>query len=413
MLDALECLPAAEATERHARLRGHLAAYFPNASGLLVFSRVHVYYFTGCAAAGTVWLPQQGEPVLLVRKGLERAKAESPLANILPFRSFSQLAELAAEAGSPLGDVVAVEGQGLSWNTGKLLESKLSGTTLLAGDAALMRTRAVKSAWELDKMRRAGELHHRCIREELPKRIAPGMTERDIALEIWDVFFAAGHCGLMRMSPGGDEVFLGHVSAGDSGTYSSAFNGPLGLRGQHPAVPVMGSAAKTWQPDELLSVDCAFALDGYHTDLTQVYTAQNMPPEAAEAQAFCQDVQAWIAENLKPGAIPSETYAHCVQWAERQGLRETFMGIGSNQVPFVGHGIGLTIDGHPVLAKKFDEPLEQGMVLAVEPKVGVPGYGMVGVENTFEVTPAGGRCLTAPQSGRSVDFNPIRIGDAG
>ena len=34
------------------------------------------------------------------------------------------------------------------------------------------------------------------------------------------------------------------------------------------------------------------------------------------------------------------------------------------------------------------------MLLALEPKIGIPGLGMVGVENTFEVTPDGGRCLT-------------------
>ena len=44
--------------------------------------------------------------------------------------------------------------------------------------------------------------------------------------------------------------------------------------------------------------------------------------------------------------------------------------------------------------KGFDEPLQEGMVLAVEPKVGIPGVGMVGVENTFVVTPAGGVSIT-------------------
>mgnify|MGYP000110748376 CR=1 FL=1 len=34
------------------------------------------------------------------------------------------------------------------------------------------------------------------------------------------------------------------------------------------------------------------------------------------------------------------------------------------------------------------------MVIALEPKIGLPGLGMVGVENTFEVTPTGGVCLT-------------------
>jgi Xaa-Pro aminopeptidase len=39
-------------------------------------------------------------------------------------------------------------------------------------------------------------------------------------------------------------------------------------------------------------------------------------------------------------------------------------------------------------------PLEEGMVLAIEPKIGIPGVGMVGTENTFEVTTTGGRSIT-------------------
>ena len=70
------------------------------------------------------------------------------------------------------------------------------------------------------------------------------------------------------------------------------------------------------------------------------------------------------------------------------------MGLGNNKVTFVGHGIGLAIDEYPVLADGFDLPLEEGMVLAIEPKIGIPGIGMVGTENTFEVTSSGGRALT-------------------
>ena len=33
-------------------------------------------------------------------------------------------------------------------------------------------------------------------------------------------------------------------------------------------------------------------------------------------------------------------------------------------------------------------------MLALEPKKGVPGVGMVGTENTYLVTPEGGRSLT-------------------
>jgi Xaa-Pro aminopeptidase len=110
-------------------------------------------------------------------------------------------------------------------------------------------------------------------------------------------------------------------------------------------------------------------------------------------------VQGWCAERLRPGGIPSALAAHCFAWAEREGLAEGFMALGGNQVNFLGHGIGLALDETPVLTKGFDAPLEAGMTIAVEPKIGIPGFGMVGIENTFEVTPGGGRSLTGAATG--------------
>ncbi|MFA7468646.1 MAG: M24 family metallopeptidase, partial [Desulfotomaculaceae bacterium] len=53
-------------------------------------------------------------------------------------------------------------------------------------------------------------------------------------------------------------------------------------------------------------------------------------------------------------------------------------------VPFVGHGVGTELDEWPVLAKGFKIPLEEGMVLALEPKFVFP-EGAVGIEDTFVV----------------------------
>jgi Xaa-Pro aminopeptidase len=39
------------------------------------------------------------------------------------------------------------------------------------------------------------------------------------------------------------------------------------------------------------------------------------------------------------------------------------------------------------------------MALALEPKKGIQGIGMVGIENTFLVGPEGGRCITGDNPG--------------
>jgi Xaa-Pro aminopeptidase len=105
-----------------------------------------------------------------------------------------------------------------------------------------------------------------------------------------------------------------------------------------------------------------------------------------------------LASLLKPGAIPAEIYARTMESLDPEFLKN-FMGFGNRRANFLGHGVGLQIDEPPVIAEGFDEPLTGGMVLALEPKKGVPGVGMVGTENTYLVTPEGGRSLTGSHPG--------------
>ena len=58
-------------------------------------------------------------------------------------------------------------------------------------------------------------------------------------------------------------------------------------------------------------------------------------------------------------------------------------------VPFVAHGIGLELDEWPLIGRKHSTILEEGMVLAMEPKTVFPGKGVVGIENTFVITKYG------------------------
>ncbi|WP_428558812.1 MAG: M24 family metallopeptidase [Solidesulfovibrio sp. DCME] len=396
MFEALERLPIEEMRDRQEKCRQALTAAAPKAGGLLVFSRLAIYYLTGSWANGVLWLPLDGEAVLCCRKGRKRAELESPLTHIVSFRSFGDLAGLCEQAGSPLAPVCAAEQSGLPWNLAELLAARLPGIAFVAGDAALAVAQAQKSEWELTKIRLCGARHAKGLMELLPAAIAPGMSEREIARKCWDAFFDLGHQGMLRMS-GGDEIFLGHIAAGDSGNYPSVFNGPVGLRGEHPAVPFSGYAGTVWKKGGVLTIDNGFSLEGYATDKTQVYfagKASEIPEAVKRGHDLCVRVQQALAERLRPGAIPSDLYALALSMAEADGLTEGFMGLGENKVRFLGHGIGLTIDGWPVLAKGFDAPLETGMTLALEPKYGIPGVGMVGVENTFEVTKAGGKCLT-------------------
>lgn len=390
-------IPSQELVSRWSRCRTLLKQLSPQSRGILLFSRLNIYYFSGSFVSGVLWLPLEGEPILFCRRGIERAKIESPLQHIYFFSSYRDIDTILEDLGHPLPGFVAAEMNGLSWALSKSLVKHFPDQQFISADRIIGMSRAVKSEWELGILREAGLRHARCLNELLPPYLHEGISELEIAHKMSELFFSQGHLGILRMESYGEEIFLGHISVGESANYPSVFNGPVGLKGVHPAAPYMGSADVQWTKGTPLTIDNGFTLDGYMTDKTQVYwlgSKRDIPADALRAHDFCIELQADITKMLKPGTLPAEIWEYCLFAAENSGWTEGFMGCGRNKVSFVGHGIGLAIDEYPVLAKGFDDPLEEGMAIAVEPKIGIPGFGMVGVENTFEVTTAGGKCLT-------------------
>ena len=71
------------------------------------------------------------------------------------------------------------------------------------------------------------------------------------------------------------------------------------------------------------------------------------------------------------------------------------MGPTGYDAGFVGHGVGLEVNEYPILAPRMRQPLVVGNVLAVEPKVTHPQYGVIGLENTYVVTDSGPQRLSA------------------
>lgn len=390
-------IPAQELASRWDKCRALLKRFIPQSQGILIFSRLNIYYFSGSFTSGVLWIPLEGAPILFSRRGIERAKIETPLEHIYTFNSYRDLDTILKDLSLPLPKLVAAEMNGLSWALSRSLMKHLPNQHFVSADKIIGMTRAKKSEWELNILRQAGSRHGRCLTELLPQHLYEGISELEICHKISELFFSQGHLGILRMENYGEEVFLGHISVGESANYPSVFNGPVGLKGVHPSAPYMGSADVKWTKDKPLIIDNGFTLDGYMTDKTQVYWLDDkkyIPADALRAHEFCITLQNKIAQLLKPGTLPSEIWQQSLSEVEKSTWSGGFMGHGKNKVFFVGHGIGLAVDEYPVLAKGFDFPLEKGMTLAVEPKIGIPGFGMVGVENTFEVTTKGGKCLT-------------------
>ena len=383
-------VPAGEISQRVSRLQRRLQE--TSIDGALILDPVNMYYYTGTMQQGVVCVPAEGEPVFLVRRSYERAQLETPVQRIIPITGFSRLQATLADLGLRT-NLLGVAEATLSVAVFKTLAKAFPGGTFTDISALLGLVRAVKSDYEVELIRKAGA-RHEMVYDAIPAMIREGMTEWELGAEIHKKTMALGYTGITRFTGSGMEMFLGIVSFGESANYPTASIGPGGQVGLSPAFPLVGGM-KHLGRGEPIFVDTGFGYEGYFTDKTRVFSLGALPAAAVEAHAVCLEIQEAVRCRLKPGAIPAQIYGEvCDAFVHSRGFAKHFMGFGSNQVPFLGHGIGLAIDEFPVIAGKVQTPLEANMVIAVEPKKGLAGIGLVGVENTFRVTAEGGERLT-------------------
>ena len=361
----------------------------------VVFSKINLLYFTGSMPEGMLVIERGNGATLWIRRGYERALEESAFPVIKPMNSYRD----AAQSYPQLSAEVYLETEFVPLAMFQRFQKHFSFSSYKSLDFQIAQTRSVKSLWELSFMEKAGAIHQRVLEELVPGLLREGITETDLAAEMYPVMVKEGHQGSVRFGMHDTEMALGQLGFGESSLHPTNFDGPGGNRGMGIAVPSFGNRNRKLKKSDLVFVDVAVAVNGYHSDKTMTYMfGQALPDEVIAIHQQCVDVQHRVAELLVPGNVPEVIYETIMAELSPE-FQQNFMGFGSRQVKFLGHGIGLTVDEYPVLAKGFKEPLQENMVFAVEPKKGIAGIGMVGIENTFIVTPKGGRCITGSNPG--------------
>ncbi len=361
----------------------------------VIFSKINLYYFTGTMQDGMLIIPKNGEATFWVRRSYERALDESLFSNIKPMSSFRD----AAQNLNELPETVYLETEIVPLSLYQRFQKHFLFKNVKSVDAQICAVRAIKSEYELSLTREAGRIHQHVLEDLVPEMLKEGMSEVGLSTELYSVMVEEGHHGLCRFGMFDTEMVLGNVCFGESSIYPSYFNGPGGIYGMSPAVPLIGSRDRKLKKGDLVFIDIGCGVEGYNTDKTTTYMfGSSLPQYAIDAHNKCVDLQNKAASMLKPGSIPSEIYNTIISNLDSEFLHN-FMGFGNRKVKFLGHAVGLLIDELPVIAEGFDEPLQEGMVFALEPKKGIENIGMVGIENTFIVTDQGGECITGDNPG--------------
>jgi Xaa-Pro aminopeptidase len=231
------------------------------------------------------------------------------------------------------------------------------------------------------------------VYREIATFLRPGMREVDLSAELEYRLRKAGNEGSPRVRGFNQEFFMGLAVAAGTSLAPSYFDGPVTGRGLSASSP-MGASVAPIARDEPILLDYTAIKDGYITDLTRIAVCGRLAPALARAFEVALFIQEEVRQRLRPGEIPSQIWDRARELAVKAGLGDHFMGPPGAQARFVGHGVGLELDEWPVLAPGFDAPLATGHVLAVEPKFVLPGFGAIGIENTFAVEEGGGVRMT-------------------
>jgi Xaa-Pro aminopeptidase len=360
--------------------------------GLLVIQKMNFYYLSGTTQDGLLYIPLKGEPLLMIKRELERARVESPMKEFVTLKSNREIPSLIQTHHGRLPHRLGQELDVLPVRDYFKFQELFQGTQFMDASSILRETRKVKSPFEIDLMRKAGEIGKKVYREA--RRILKrGMTEIEFGGLLEAKAKRYGHEGLLRVRSLNYEAYTWHVLSGPTGGIVSQSDSPMGGLGLSPAFPV-GASLKVMKVHEPILVDFGTCYHGYQADETRMFSIGKMDQKFIDAYKACKEIQDAVLEETRPGADCEAIFVKTLQLAEKLGYKDSYLGPPGLQTRFIGHGIGLELNELPFIAQGQSYLLEEGMTFAIEPKMVFPGEGSVGIENTVVVTRDGCEILT-------------------
>ncbi len=390
MIKSSACTPADEVNARIGKLQRSMQE--KGIDGSLIVQKTDLYYFSATSQQGWLYIPSEGQPVLMIFKDYERAKQESPLEDVVSLVSPKRIPETLQERGLALPVKLGMELDVLPTNLYFQYVSIFKYTELIDISLEIRLVRSVKSVFEIDLIRRSAHFSD-LLMEKVPELLEPGKTELMVAGELEAYARGLGHQGLVRMRLFGSELFYGHLMSGASAAVPSYLSSPTGGAGVSAAI-AQGPGFNSIRDNEPILVDYVFIYEGYITDHAKIFSLGKLPDELMQAHEAMLELQEATKSLVLPGVASGDVYESMLGIAIEKGYEEYFMGAGERRIRFTGHGVGLELDEFPFIAKGQKVLIEENMVIAFEPKVIMPGKGVVGVENTHLVTESGLETLT-------------------
>ena len=328
------------------------------ADGVLLNKPANRFYAAGfTGSAGTVIITPDQQYLVTDFRYKRQAEEQSPSFTYLQIDKH----ESALKHIHSLGlQRVGIEEESVSVMLAEEYRKAIPGIELVPMQQYMTIIRSVKEPEELALIRQAAN-----VADEgwamIQDRIRPGVSEKDLALEL----------EFHMRRRGADGVSFQFIVAS-------------GIRS---ALPHGIASDKLIEAGDFLIFDFGNLVGGYCSDMTRTLVVGTADEQQQEVYQTVLQAQQTALAAVKPGITGQELDAIARNIIETAGYGPYF-GHG------LGHGVGIEIHELPHINHLGTVPLRPGMVITIEPGIYLPDRGGVRIEDLVVVTETGYEVLS-------------------
>ena len=378
-------VPGTEIAQRIKTIQEELSK--SGTEGVLIVQRVDLFYFSGTAQNGFLYIPVEGDPLLLIRRYAPRAREESPIKNIVEIKTPKELPGIISDMYGKLPSTLGFELDVIPVRDFEFYKSLFPAQDCQDLSDAILKVRMIKSPWEISRMRETAEVSRKTL-EYARENLKSGYTEMEFATMFESYARSLGHAGKLRVRDYQTEGYPWHLLSGKCGGMLGVLDSPASGEGTSSAFPC-GAGNKKLAPNEPIMIDFNCVVNGYHFDETRMFAINSMPQKALDASRAAIEIHDEVLHNVRPGVNVAELYEISVSKGEALGYGDSYLGPPGYKVAFIGHGIGTELIEQPIIAASRKDIMKEGMVFALEPKLVFENEFSAGVESVFLVTDKG------------------------
>lgn len=344
--------------KRVERLRARLEKI--GLDGFLIMApdnRRYISGFTG--TAGIVLITKKQNLLFTDFRYIDQATKEAPHFEIIKYQyPFLQTINEVVKR-LPL-EQIGFESEFVTYNQFLDLSKFLEGIKLLPQKGTIEELRMVKDPEEISYIQKAARIADNGFKHILNK-IKPGITEREVALEL--------------------EYYM--ASQGATGTSFAT----IVASGKRSSLPHGVASEKIIQKGDFVTMDFGCVYKGYCSDMTRTVVIGNPSTKQNEIYNIVLQAQQLGLSSVRAGLGAKEIDMVSRNYIESKGYGDYF-GHG------LGHGLGLNVHENPSLSPKDNTELLKNMVVTIEPGIYIPDWGGVRIEDLIVVLEDGYENLT-------------------